>query len=97
MVIRKNRRGLNENREVDYDLVFRTKGLINNSSADVYELEDNIWIIESDRHDLTFVLFDEDRNTVSVKNIGKVDSLREGRDGAKLCSSFGEVDWALNL
>lgn len=95
--MRELKRSKNENNAVDSNLVSKTKKLINNSSADIYELSNNIWVIESDRYGLTLVLFDEDKNTVSVKNIGKVGSLRVGKDGAELCSTFGEVDWALNL
>lgn len=83
----------------DYDLAYRAKKLIKDSNADVYELEDDIWLINSDRHGFDLILFDKNRNVVYVKHIGAVSDIRRGVNGddVELCTDFGEFDWAVNL
>lgn len=83
----------------DYDLVLRAKKEIENSNADVYQLEDDVWLINSDRHGFDLILFDENRNVVYVKHIGAVSDIRRGVNGddVELCTDFGEFTWAINL
>ena len=94
---RRTRICFHESADFDQDLVRRVKRELDLSGADIYQLEDDVWVIESDRHGLTLVLFDENTASVSIKNIGKVDRLKSGRDGAVVCNNISDVEWELNL
>ena len=95
--MRRTRICFHESNDFDQDLVRRVKRELDLSGAYIYQLEDDVWVIESDRHGLTLVLFDENQASVSIKNIGKVDRLKSGRGGAVVCNNISDVEWELNL
>ena len=84
------------NEALDYDLLSRAKKLLKDSNADIYELEEDIWLINSDRHGFDLILFDKNKNVVYVKHIGAKSDILRG-DDVELCTNFGEFDWAVNL